>query len=661
MRITGDQLIFSGKLFGAGMLSFALAVRIGLPQPYWALVTCCVCMNPSTGAIRSKAVYRFTGTVGAGLTTLAMVALFASTPLLLIIAAGLVATLAFGASFLDRTPRSYGFQLFAITLMLVAVAGVDHPETMFDTVVARVSEIGLGILATTFVDSVIAPRSLAGTLRSRLARWLPEMATWATDVFDGHERDAKEEHDRLKILADISALSQLTALIRYDPTIPRGELRQALAIQQRLLRMVPLLSAIADRIGGLDLAERQALAPLLAQARACLAAGSPPANELANRVRALPAGSGSEWAWHQLVHDALAVMLVDVLTLWSDVRQIDAALAGHATLERNLALSISDTTAAPLPPDYDHALRMAAGIGVAYALLCGLWLATGWHQGPNTVLIGSVALSFFGGGDEPGKAIALFGRFAAFALTLAAILSYGLLPLATDFPTFAMAMGLFMLPLGVWAAVNPMATLILAFGLSNINLQGVYAPMDFGAFLETSFASLLGIFVAFLGAGLFRTWGARHQIQRFLRMEAREIARLSRSSTRRLREVYIQRALDRISVMTARLATTGQVEQSARLLARLRVGVNVADLRILTATLDPEVRQATERVLEGYRREFDAPEPSPGLLSLVDRALDQLWSRKDGGSDVQADRAMDSLAGLRIALFARAPAWIPAP
>src|SRR3546814_13329337 len=86
------------------------------------------------------------------------------------------------------------------------------------------------------------------------------------------------------------------------------------------------------------------------------------------------------------------------------------------------------------------------GIFVAYILLCGLWLATGWHQGPNAVLMGTVAVAFFGGGDEPGKAIAAFGRFAVLSLFLAAILAYGLLPLANDFPTFLIVMGLFMLP-----------------------------------------------------------------------------------------------------------------------------------------------------------------------------------------------------------------------
>src|SRR3546814_19544770 len=62
--------LFAAKLFIAGMIAFAIAVKIGLPQPYWALVTCCVVMNPITGAIRSKAIYRFMVTLVAGVVSL---------------------------------------------------------------------------------------------------------------------------------------------------------------------------------------------------------------------------------------------------------------------------------------------------------------------------------------------------------------------------------------------------------------------------------------------------------------------------------------------------------------------------------------------------------------------------------------------------------------
>src|SRR3546814_4999715 len=104
-------------------------------------------------------------------------------------------------------------------------------------------------------------------------------------------------------------------------------------------------------------------------------------------------------------------MLMDLLTRWSDICRSDRALEGRAVLDRELAGQVRRTAAFPLASDVDHAARSAAGIFVAYILLCGLWLATGWHQGPNAVLMGTVAVAFFGGGDEPGKAIAAFGPF----------------------------------------------------------------------------------------------------------------------------------------------------------------------------------------------------------------------------------------------------------
>src|SRR3546814_19982070 len=114
------------------------------------------------------------------------------------------------------------------------------------------------------------------------------MERWANDVLDGRETGAQEEHDRLKILSDVTALSQMVAWLRYDPTVDRGELRHVLAIQQRLLSMVPLLSAIAARIAGLTQADRAALAPYLAEARATFRTGAMPSAPPADDGPSLP-------------------------------------------------------------------------------------------------------------------------------------------------------------------------------------------------------------------------------------------------------------------------------------------------------------------------------------------------------------------------------------
>lgn len=658
MKVGLEPLLFSIKLFIAAMLSFVIAVRIGLPQPYWAVVTCCVVMNPMTGAIRSKAVYRFTGTLCAGVITLAMVGLFASTPLLLIIAAGLVATAAFGCAFLDRTPRGYGFQLFAITLMLVAVAGVDHPETMFDTVLARVCEICIGITLSTLVDSLIAPGSLANTLRGNLHRWLADIEGWIVDTLEGKTGDSTTAHHRLQTISDITALSLMVGQLRYDPTVSRRDIQYALAIQQRLLRLVPLLSAIETRIAALGADEATALTPSLGEALNAIRAGNPAPAELSARIQALPLATDGQQPWQQLVHENLAALFTDLLGIWSEVRAIDAALDGSRILAPALHRQVSNSAAFALPPDTDLALRIAATILTTYVLLCGLWAATGWHQGPNAVLMGTVALAFFGGGDEPARAIDSFGRFGLLSLTLVGILCYGLLPLAHDFPTFVLMMGLFMLPLGVWAATNPMAILVLALGLSSINLQGQYMPLDFASFLEAVFGNLLGIYTAFLCAGLFRTLGTKHALSRFARMETREISRLTQEANQKKRDAYLTRTLDRIAAITARLAAAGQVDRSVRLLTRLSVGVHVADLKMACATLNGTLRATLEQLLGRVGLEIDRPQPSNELLALIDGALTHLWQQSPSPGRSAATQA---LVGLRAALFAQSPAWIPAP
>ncbi|MFK3698454.1 FUSC family protein, partial [Serratia bockelmannii] len=107
MKIGKPQLLYAAKLFISAMLAFALAESIGLQNPYWAMVTCCVLSNPVSGAVRARATYRFCGTLFAGVLTLGLSAWLSNTPVLLIVAAGLSSSLMLGLSYLDRTPRAY--------------------------------------------------------------------------------------------------------------------------------------------------------------------------------------------------------------------------------------------------------------------------------------------------------------------------------------------------------------------------------------------------------------------------------------------------------------------------------------------------------------------------------------------------------------------------
>ncbi|AKH70142.1 putative membrane protein [Spongiibacter sp. IMCC21906] len=640
--------IFSLKLFVAGMSAFATAASLGLEQPYWALVTCCVLMNPFSGAIRSKAVFRFAGTLCAGLVSLLIAALFGSTPLLLIIFAGLFATLSFALAALDRTPRAYGFQLFSLTLMLVAVAGVDHPESMFSVVISRLTEVGLGILATTLIDGLF-PMSHAKQLQASLARWLPDMRHWAEAVLDGELQQGAVEHERIKTLADIAALSQLNAQLRYDPMLDKRDLKKAVAIQRRLLAMVPLLSGISSRVASLDEHGRALLEPFLEEARHGLHHGQAAAADYGSRLHGL-AESQANSLWQKMIFETLADMLEEMLDYWHGVNVIDQSLKRGDKLDRQLNEELNRARPFPLPIDIDHAMRMAAGVLCTYSIICVVWYFTGWNQGANMAILGTVAIAFFGGVDEPGVAIATFGRFACLALFLSALLCYGLLPMAEDFVSFVMVMAVFMLPIGAWAATNPLATLVMALGLSNINLQGHYSPFAFNVYLEAAVASLMGIYAAFLCASLFRPWGAEKALQRTLKREMKDIVGLSRRASPRARDIYINHSLDRVAMTAARLTSAWQ-KSNVSVLSVLRVGANVATLRIHINQCEGESRLRIEALLSHFGRELNVLNPPASLLADIDAALAMSLRVNSGHSD----RVVRALSGLRLAMFHQVP------
>lgn len=645
MRIGKPQLLYAVKLFISAMLAFALAESIGLQNPYWAMVTCCVLSNPVSGAVRARATYRFCGTLFAGVLTLGLSAWLSNTPVLLIVAAGLSSSLMLGLSYLDRTPRAYFFQLGAITMMLVAIAYINHPDTMFTMVVTRVTEICLGILAVTLVDSVLFPSSLEPVLRTRLKAWLSDLARWQEDSLDGKGGDAQTDADRIRLLGDIASFNQMMTTLGYDSSVDKPTRQAAISIQQRVLQIVPLLSAIGNSIAALPVGLRPRLQPWLNEVRR---QAVEPAPHAAPSVSLLPPAASLS-PWETLIVDELAEQVEQWLTLWAEVQQLNAFLDGEPLPAALQAQMMRSRVFSP-PPDTGMAVRMFAGILTTYALLCGLWYFTGWEQGANMVLMGIVAIAFFGAGDNPGATIATFGRFATIAMVLGALLSYVLLPLAGDYGSFLIVMGLFLLPLGVWAASNPLATLAIALSLSNVNFQGHYAPNNMGLYLESPTGTLIGVYFAFLCAALFRRWGTDQVVARLMRQDAQEMLRLNRHITERDLQRYQARALDRITALGSRLAVVGQADRSPQLLMRLKTGIDLIRLQ-QAGGLTPGASPNAGLPAAFRQLSLHAEAPSE-LLGQIDAGLQQAWRQNDR-------RALRPLTRLRLLHFPTALHWNP--
>jgi uncharacterized membrane protein YccC len=176
------ELLFSLKCFASAMLAMYVASRAGLPRPFWSVMTAYIVANPLAGAVRSKALYRFCGTLIGSAATVLMVPLLSNTPELTALALALWVALCLYVSLLDRTPRAYLFMLAGYTAALIGFPSVEAPAAVFDTALARVEEIGLGMLCASLVHGLVLPTGLAPAVLALLDRTARDSRQWLHDV-----------------------------------------------------------------------------------------------------------------------------------------------------------------------------------------------------------------------------------------------------------------------------------------------------------------------------------------------------------------------------------------------------------------------------------------------------------------------------------------------
>jgi uncharacterized membrane protein YccC len=645
MTVGKPQLLFSIKLFIAAMLAYAIAESIGLQNPYWAMVTCCVLNNPISSAIRARGTYRFCGTLFAGVLALGMASFLSNTPVLFAIVLGIISALMMGCSFLDRTPKAYFFQLGAVTVLLVGIVGISHPETLFTTVVSRVSEICLGIVSVTMVDSVLFPSSLMPVLQKRLEGWLSDLQCWHEDSFAGKVSDSEAKWDRIRLLSDIASFNQIMTTLNYDRSVDKSTRQAAIAIQQRILQIVPLLSSIGNSVASLPESLRLALTDWLNAVRQESRDETPQYHDF---TALLPA-AGQLSPWEKLIVDELQEQVSCWTLLWAEVRQLHRFLDG-GTLSEELYKSMMRSKVFSPPADTGIAVRMFAGILTTYTLLCVLWYLTGWEQGANMIVMGVVAIGFFGSADNPAASLASFGRFTLFAMVFGAILSFVLFPLANDYISFLIIMGVFLLPLGVWSASNPQVTLAVALALSNVSFQGHYTQINMGLFMEGTAASLIGVYGAFICSSLYRRWGSDQAAARLIRKDARAMLALNRYISNQDLSYYQASAIDRIAVLGTRLRDIDRQDSATKLLTRLTTAINLIRMHQVFEKV-PNHPPIIELLTEFRQLPLIADTP-PELLSKLDAGLQFAWHQDNNA-------LLRPLTRLRLLHFPTAMQWNP--
>jgi uncharacterized membrane protein YccC len=467
---TAVGLIFSVKTFAASLLALYIAFWAGLDDPKWAFLTVYVVSQPDSGLVLAKGFYRILGTIAGLLVSIALVFSLAQYGELFVVALALWLCFCNFAAPAVRNFASYGYQLAGYTVALVGIPAALIPSGAYDLIVARFTEIVLGIVCAALVSRLILVHELSPKLIERvrsLARRAEGFVTIVLASDADRERVGAERAGLTKAYLDVQAMQDSTYFESAEARVLDQPLRR---LTQAAVELWAAAEATASHLAGSLLRLEKITSPGIG---AC-------------HANATAAGNGPR---------------VAALVRAADER--DLALARARLQARMEAFDRGEEL-----PDPKIAHRpwsdpmVAVVIGIRSALAVGItsafWFATAWPTGPTAVIIAAVLCSLLASLDQPDKISMAAAATVLITAVPAFVTQFYLMPLAVDFPSMAVALAPLMLTCGfirAQPAVGSIGVLSVVYFAAASNISNVMT-YDAAAFLNSSLAILVGMAIA---------------------------------------------------------------------------------------------------------------------------------------------------------------------
>ncbi|HYP64383.1 MAG TPA: FUSC family protein, partial [Acidocella sp.] len=471
-----DELLFALKTFAGAMVAMYFSLWLGLENPYWSMATAFIVAQPFAGATRSKALYRFCGTLLGGTAAVALVPNLVNAPVLLSLALALWIGMCLYLALLDRSPRSYTFMLAGYTAGIIGFPAVTAPAHIFNTALTRVEEISIGIACTTMVATIFFPRPIAPVLARRITSWVSPAREWAVAALAGEEESAPAVAARRRLAFEATDAAMMISLLGHDTSHMQSSVRFVTRLRLYVISLMPVLTSIGDRVaqlkrlGGIT----PELNTLLADVTAWMHQGSPEEpNALLGQISAI---EHKVYDWAGLLRASLCVRLEELVRIAHHSRVIRRhVLEGDKAPDNPV---IEAEYVAVMAETHDHKLALLSALSAAAALLvlCLFWIETGWPAGAGAAVIATVGCSFFAAQDDPAPAIVQMLRNSIIVIIGVAIYNFIILPRVYSFTELVLVLAPAGIIIGVLVArpaTFGTGMLLGAFGSSQLALENV--------------------------------------------------------------------------------------------------------------------------------------------------------------------------------------------
>jgi uncharacterized membrane protein YccC len=508
----GDEAavwLFVLKTLLAYYLAGWLAMRFSLPQPSTAMLTTIIVANRQSGMVLAKSFYRGIGTlVGAGVAIL-IVGLFPQQRVLFLLALSLWIGLCVGGATLYRNFTFYGFVLAGYTGAIVAVPVIDRAPDVFDSAIARVSEVLLGVLVSGVVNDAVFPSRIRDALhRSARAQFAHFIGLVRRSTSGRIARDSIEKA-HLRFVRDAVELENLRSVVIFEDAEARARSRHLLLFNQKFMVASSTFQSLHQLVNRLESGGHDAPARALIELYALIGTALDLPHE---------AGHGATVALPRLAAarqtmDARVPTLRARLAVESGLTDFDTG----ATLLRHFADELHDyirsaaSMQAPrLMSGSGERTRFTRGndfLGAAFATLRSIlimlalgtfWIASAWPVGLSAMLIASIMAGLFASSANPALAIrpmlvgwtaGLLAAFVCVFFVLARMDGYGLL-VAGSAPFLIVGVAMMMWP--------SMTDLGVGYSMGFSYILAVKNPMVFDPvhFMNDSIAQTVGLAIA---------------------------------------------------------------------------------------------------------------------------------------------------------------------
>lgn len=672
-KLTESELLFAFRCLLAASLALYIALRLGLPRPYWApMATCIIAQTVSAGSVFVRASSRLIGTLVGTVVSVILLVSFINYTFLLCFMIALWVGVCMYFSMLRRTTDSYVFIVsgFTVPVIIYGIIGdinAINIQYIMDMAIARAEETGIGFMSAILVHSIVFPRTIGPAATKRMDAVWKDISQWVGLVLRGNTPSPRSP--QLNAAQIITDLRLQSANLPFDSSGERWAVANIRLLQDRLTAMIPVISSIEDNVATLKKADRlpeywkyllDNLAVWVEQDN-----NTPQSAQwLRERIRTgLPKITPhSTWDDVMLVH--LAADLGKLITYCegrADQRNmIDKCIRGHeAPPPKSTPVPL-----ARLHKDRRLALLISTSAVFTITLVSLMWVVSGWSAGFCAPMMTSIFFLSFVRNDHSVAALKKVLLFTIYSLPPAGIYLLIVMYSAHSFEMLMLLLAPCILIAGIYMARPPTAlgATIFMMGIWSTTTMYDLDMANATSFMNGQvFAQCFGVLMALLSARIFRSFDAEWTTRRLLESLAKEISHLARSvKSPPVIQTTVQ-MIDRIGILVPRLSGLGAEKENviSRLFREMRIGVNMVHLMHMRSRLKRngiDIQPLLQTLSDYFAKRPSERKGEAIALEQIDKTLQKICRMS---SPVRKNAAIAALTGIRRDMFPEALPYYP--